>query len=119
MLAADVIRPVLLIDAIVVAPYLNINLPADSSIVKFALKNLGADAAVPVVFWFKVGNVQLVKVPDAGVPKFGVTKLGLVSTTNLSPVPVCEAIEVALPTEVITPVRLAFVVTVAAFPVVF
>ena len=25
--------------------------------------------AVPVVFWFKVGNVQLVKIPDDGVPK--------------------------------------------------
>ena len=25
-------------------------------------------AAVPVVFWFSVGNVQLVSVPDEGVP---------------------------------------------------
>jgi len=43
----------------------------------------------------------------------GVTKTGEVSTTNLVPVPVWEAIEVALPTEVITPVKLAFV---ASFP---
>ena len=37
-------------------------------------------------------------------------------TTNVDPVPVCEAMEVALPTDVITPVRLALVTTVAAFP---
>jgi hypothetical protein len=35
-------------------------------------------------------------------------------TTNVVPVPVCEAIEVAFPTDVITPVRFAFVTTVAA-----
>ena len=28
-----------------------------------------AVAALPVVFWFNVGNVQFVKVPDDGVPK--------------------------------------------------
>ncbi len=27
------------------------------------------EAEEPEVFWFKVGNVQLVKVPEAGVPK--------------------------------------------------
>ena len=37
-------------------------------------------------------------------------------TTKVEPVPVCAAIEVALPTDVITPVRLAFVTTVAALP---
>ena len=26
-------------------------------------------AAVPVVFWFSVGNVQFVSVPEEGVPK--------------------------------------------------
>ena len=31
-----------------------------------------------MVFWFRVGNVQLVRVPLAGVPKAGVTKVGLV-----------------------------------------
>ncbi len=37
-------------------------------------------------------------------PKVGVTKVGEVSTTNFVPVPVCEAMEVVLPTEVMTPV---------------
>lgn len=51
-------------------------------------------------------------------PRTGVTSVGEVSTTNLVPVPVCEAIEVAFPDEVIGQVRFAFVVTVAAFPVI-
>jgi hypothetical protein len=38
--------------------------------------------------------------------KVGVAIVGLVSTTNLVPVPVCDAIDVAAPTEVITPVKL-------------
>ena len=33
-------------------------------------------AAEPVVLWFNVGNVQLVKVPDPGVPKAGVVRVG-------------------------------------------
>ena len=58
------------------------------------------------------------------MPSIGVISKGEVSTTNLVPVPVCDAIEVALPIEVITPVRLAFVVTLpavnpAAVPVTF
>jgi hypothetical protein len=52
-----------------------------------------AVAALPVVFWLSVGNVQLAKLPDAGVPKAGVTRVGLVDKTT-SPVPV----------EVVTPV---------------
>ena len=44
-------------------------------------------AAVPVVFWFKVGKVQFVNVPLEGVPKAGVTNVGLVANTN-DPVPV-------------------------------
>ncbi len=32
-------------------------------------------AAVPVVFWFSVGNVQFVSVPEAGVPNTGATKV--------------------------------------------
>ena len=63
--------------------------------------------------------VQLVSVPLEGVPRPGVTSVGLVSTTNFEPVPVWLAITVALPVLVITPVRFAFVVTVAAEPVVF
>ena len=50
MFAEEVINPVEDIDAIVVAPYLNNNFPPLSSIVKFVVKSLGVDAAVPVVF---------------------------------------------------------------------
>ena len=51
------------------------------------------DAADPEVFWFKVGKVQLVKVPEVGVPRIGVISVGLVERT-LAPEPV----------EVVTPV---------------
>lgn len=46
-------------------------------------------AAVPEVFWLKVGqvNVPVLKSPDVGVPKTGVTKLGLIDNTT-EPVPV-------------------------------
>jgi hypothetical protein len=64
MFAEEVINPVEDIDAIVVAPYLNINFPPLSSIVKFVVKSLGVDAAVPVVFWLNVGN----EVKDAADP---------------------------------------------------
>ena len=47
-------------------------------------------------------------------PISGVTSVGDVLITNVSPVPVCESIDVALPTLVIGPVRFAFVVTVPA-----
>ena len=82
--------------------------------VRFAL--VVTVAAEPVVFWLSVGKVQLVSVPLEGVPRTGVTSVGLVSITNLVPVPVCEAMLVAFPTEVITPVRLAFVVAVTEMP---
>ena len=52
-----------------------------------------AVAALPLVFWFKVGNVQLAKLPDDGVPKAGVTKVGLLDSTLLPE-----------PVEVVTPV---------------
>ena len=39
-------------------------------------------AAEPVVFWLSVGNVQLVSVPELGVPSAGVTNVGLVANTN-------------------------------------
>jgi len=45
-------------------------------------------AAVPELFWFKVGKVQLAKFPDVGVPSIGVISVGEVSTTNFEPVPV-------------------------------
>ena len=60
--------------------------------------------------------VMLVPIKADGVPKFGVTKVGDVSITNLEPVPVCEATDVVFPTLVIGPVKFALVVTVAAFP---
>jgi hypothetical protein len=44
---------------------------------------LVAVAALPVVFWFNVGNVQLAKLPDDGVPKAGDTKVGLLDNTTL------------------------------------
>jgi hypothetical protein len=56
-----------------------------------------ADAALPVVFWLSVGNVQLDKLPLDGVPKTGVISVGeLLSTT--SPVPVVVgAVELPVP----------------------
>lgn len=52
-------------------------------------------AAVPVVFWLKVGHVKVpvLKLPDCGVPKIGVVNDGLVEST-FAPEPV----------EVVTPV---------------
>jgi len=44
-------------------------------------------------------------------PKVGVMKTGDVFMANVVPVPVCAAIDVALPTDVMGPVRLALVVT--------
>jgi hypothetical protein len=69
--------------------------------------------------------VALVNVADVGVPRIGVTKVGEVEKTT-TPVPVSsvkaeskfaelnEPREVALPVEVIAPVKLAFVVTLPA-----
>ena len=54
---------------------------------------LVAVAALPVVFWFSVGNEQLAKLPDAGVPKAGDTKVGLLDSTTLPE-----------PVDVVTPV---------------
>ncbi len=62
------------------------------------LCGLVAVAALPVVFWFSVGKVQLAKLPDDGVPKAGVTKVGLFDKTTLpepvedvTPVPPLDA----------------------------
>ena len=49
-------------------------------------------AAVPVVFWLSVGNVQFAKLPDDGVPKAGVTKVGLFANTT-PPVPVAAVVD--------------------------
>jgi len=57
-------------------------------------------------------DVGSVKVPVLIIVEIvGVVIVGEVLITNVLPVPVCEATEVALPTEVIGPVRLALVVT--------
>jgi hypothetical protein len=86
MLAMLVKLPLLSIDAIVVAPYLNSSLPPDSTTLKLVVTT---DPAEPVVFWFSVGNVQFVNVPEVGVPKIGVTKVGLVANT-IAPLPVLD-----------------------------
>lgn len=52
--------------------------------------------AVPVVFWLNVGqvNVPVLKLPDCGVPRIGVTKVGEVANTS-APVPVSSVIAAA------------------------
>jgi hypothetical protein len=69
MFVAEVMTPVEDIEAIVVAPYLNNNLPPDSSIVKFVVSSLGVDAAVPVVFWFNVGMSAETIALNVGAPE--------------------------------------------------
>jgi hypothetical protein len=83
--------PLLSMDAMVVAPYLNKSLPPDSSTVKFVVKSLGVLAAVPVVLWLNVGhvNVPLLKLPEVGVPSKGVTSVGLLARTT-APEPVLD-----------------------------
>lgn len=82
--------PLLSMLAMVVPPYLNSNLPPDSTMLKLVV---ATEPALPVVFWFKVGNVQFAKLPEVGVPKMGVTKVGLVERTLLPE-----------PVDVVTPV---------------
>ena len=59
---------------------------------------------------FEVGIEVPFTLVAVATPKTGVTKVGAVSITNFVPVPVCEATEVAFPTLVIGPVKLALVV---------
>jgi hypothetical protein len=49
-------------------------------------------AAGPVVFWLNVGqvNVPVLKSPEVGVPRTGVTNVGLVANATTVPVPVVE-----------------------------
>jgi len=77
-------------EAIFVAPYLKYSLPPDSTIEKLVVATL---PALPVVFWFSVGKVQFVSVPEDGVPNAGVTSVGLVDKTLLPE-----------PVELVTPV---------------
>lgn len=82
--------------------------------------------AVPVVFWFKVGKLQLAKLPVDGVPRAGVTNVGEFANT-LAPLPVLSVRAVArlaevkdpkevtlLPLELTAPERLGIVLTVVA-----
>jgi hypothetical protein len=50
-------------------------------------------AAVPVVFWLNVGqvNVPVLKFPDVGVPSKGAINVGVFAKTN-EPVPVSSVI---------------------------
>ena len=90
----------------------------------FPAWNIMSAPVEPAALVERSESVEVVPVPPiisgavALVVIVGVTIVGEVSTTNLLPVPVWEAIEVALPTEVIGPVRSALVVTVSATPAV-
>ena len=64
-LASVVKLPELSIFAMLVAPYFMYRTPPLSTIEKLVVAKL---AALPVVFWLSVGNVQFVSVPDEGVP---------------------------------------------------
>ena len=74
-------------------------------------RNAATPAAKPATPVLIGSPVAFVSVADVGVPKRGVTSVGDVFITNVVPVPVCDATAVALPVEVIGPVRFAFVVT--------
>ena len=84
MLARDVKLPLLSMLAITVAPYLNTSLPPDSIMLNPVVTT---EPELPVVDWFSVGKVQLVRLPEAGVPKAGATSVGLLDSTT-EPVPV-------------------------------
>lgn len=83
---------------------------------RFALvgvvKKVAAPVANPLTPVVIGSPVQLVNVPADGVPIFGVTNVGEVDITKVVPVPVCEAMLVALPIDVIGPVKFALVVAV-------
>lgn len=70
-----------------------------------------SDAAEPVVLWFNVGNVQLVSVPLAGVPRTGATRvmpLAIVPATMLaagSPVQLVRVPEAGVPSAGVTNVN--------------
>ena len=64
-LLSAVNAPLLSSLAMLVAPYLKYRTPPLSTIEKLVVAKL---AALPVVFWLSVGNVQFVSVPDEGVP---------------------------------------------------
>ncbi len=72
-----------------------------------------ANGAVPVDT-VEVNCPLTLRLVPVAAPITGVTNVGLMLITNVEPVPVCDPTDVAFPTEVMTPVRLALVVTVPA-----
>ena len=70
--------------------------------------------ALPINVSVVEGNVKVTMLMIDEI--VGVIIVGEALITNVEPVPVCELTDVVLPTDVIGPVKLAFVVTVDAFP---
>jgi len=112
----------------VVAVVANVAVAALPPILRFAtgVVDVTTKGAVPSaiveITWLPVTFPVNARDVPVAAPMFGVTSIGEVFITNVLPVPVCDATDVALPTLVIGPVRLALVVTVdanvavAAFP---
>ena len=85
-------------------------LPSVPTSVKLLLAvNVLPSAIVKVEAFVGAVIVTLFTLVAVATPIVGVTKVGLVSITNLLPVPVCDATDVALPILVIGPVKFAFV----------
>jgi hypothetical protein len=57
---------------------------------------------------------ETLKDVPVATPMTGVTRVGEVFMTNVLPVPVWDAIDVAFPTEVMGPVRFAFALVLSA-----
>lgn len=83
--------PVLDKEAMAKAPYLNIKTPPTSEMLKLVVCNKGVLAAVPVVFWLNVGQVNEpeLKLPEEGVPSAGVINVGEEANTT-APEPVLD-----------------------------
>jgi hypothetical protein len=86
-----------------------------TAVARFALDGVARAVATPdarpLMPVLTGSPVAFVRVAAEGVPKFGVVSVGDACITNVDPVPVWAATAVALPVEVIGPVRFAFVVT--------
>ena len=106
----------------VVAVVAKVAVAAFPPILKFGTGVVDAtvNGAVPVATFDTItGAVKLpvvVRLVPVATPITGVTRVGEVFITKVLPVPVWDATLVALPTEVIGPVKFAFVVTDAAVP---
>ena len=87
----------------------SVNVLLAVSVLPFATANV-LDVAGAVI-------AILLMLVAVATPKTGVTNVGEADIAKVVPVPVWLAMLVALPTDVIGPVKLALVVTVAALPV--